>query len=139
MSLKFWILAGSLIGGLAVPVLAAVGQDTVLAQYKTQAVTADSTFAGFSAKRGKALYMSSNTGGNPDTPSCSSCHTASPLNTGKTRAGKAIDPMAVSLSPNRFTDVAKTEKWFGRNCKTVLGRDCTAQEKGDFIAYLTSL
>ena len=139
MSLKVWIVTGSLIGALAVPALAAGGQDAVLAQYKTQALAADSAFAGFSAKRGKALYMSSNTGGNPDTPSCSSCHTASPSNTGKTRAGKAVDPMAVSLSPNRFTDVAKTEKWFGRNCKTVLGRDCTAQEKGDFITYLSGL
>jgi hypothetical protein len=139
MSLKVWIVTGSLVGGLAAPVLAGVGQDAVLAQYKTLAIAADFAFAGFSAKRGKTLYMSSNAGGNPDTPSCSSCHTASPLNTGKTRAGKAIDPMAVSLSPNRFTDIAKTEKWFGRNCKTVLGRDCTAQEKGDFIAYLSSL
>ena len=139
MSLKVWIITGSLIGGLAVPVLAGVGQDAVLAQYRTQALAADSAFAGFSAKRGKALYASSNTSGNPDTPSCSSCHTASPLNVGKTRAGKAIDPMAVSLSPNRFTDITKTEKWFGRNCKTVLGRECTAQDKGDFITYLRGL
>ena len=139
MNLKVWIVMGSIFGGLVVPVLAAAGQDAVLAQYKTRAIAADPAFAGFSAKRGKALYLSSNASGNPDTPSCSSCHTTSPLNAGKTRAGKTIDPMAVSLSPNRFSDVAKTEKWFGRNCKTVLGRDCTAQEKGDFIAYLSSL
>ena len=56
-----------------------------------------------------------------------------------TRAGKTIEPMAVSASPSRFTDIAKTEKWFGRNCKTVLGRACSAQEKGDFITYLSSL
>ena len=139
MSLKVWIVTGALIGGLAMPVLAAVGQGAVLTQYKTEALAVNSAFAGFSAKRGKALYASSNTGGNPDTPSCSSCHTASPLNAGKTRAGKAIEPMAVSVSPGRFTDMAKTEKWFGRNCKTVLGRECTAQEKGDFITYLSGL
>ncbi|MGB8313884.1 MAG: DUF1924 domain-containing protein [Aestuariivirga sp.] len=139
MSLKFLIIIGVLTGALAVPVFAAAGQDAVLAQYKTQAAAADPAFAGFLAKRGAELYKSSNAAGGPDTPSCLSCHTASPLNAGMTRAGKAIEPMAVSASPNRFTDIAKTEKWFGRNCKTVLGRECTAQEKGDFITYLSGL
>jgi len=30
-------------------------------------------------------------------------------------------------------------KWFRRNCKTVLGRECTAQEKGDILTYLSSI
>jgi len=51
--------------------------------------------------------------------------------------GKAIKPMAVAANPERFTDPAKVEKWFGRNCKEVIGRACTANEKADFIAYLT--
>ncbi len=46
--------------------------------------------------------------------------------------------MAVSLTPTRFSDLAKVEKWFSRNCQTVLGRLCTTVEKGDFIAYLAS-
>ena len=53
--------------------------------------------------------------------------------------GKAIAPMAVSLSPDRFTDPDKVEKWFLRNCNTVLGRECTAQEKGDIITYLSGI
>ena len=61
------------------------------------------------------------------------------MNAGQTRAGKAIEPMAVSASSARFTDIDKTEKWFTRNCKTVLGRDCSLQEKGDFITYLSGL
>jgi hypothetical protein len=28
------------------------------------------------------------------------------------------------------------EKWFARNCSTVLGRACTAIEKGNIITYL---
>jgi hypothetical protein len=28
------------------------------------------------------------------------------------------------------------EKWFTRTCQDVLGRACTAQEKGDFITYM---
>jgi hypothetical protein len=139
MSLKVWIVTGVFISGLAMPVLAAAGQEAVLALYEEQAVAADSAFAGFSADRGKALYASSNAGGSADTPSCTSCHTASPLKAGLTRAGKVIEAMAVSVSPTRYTDMAKTEKWFARNCKSVLGRECSPQEKGDFITYLSGL
>ena len=114
-------------------------QEGVLELYRAQAVAANSSFAGFSAGRGKAFFLSSNTSGGAETPSCTSCHTSNPLNVGQTRAGKAIDPMAVSATPGRFTDFTKTEKWFARNCKTVLGRECTAQEKGDFITYMSGL
>ncbi len=139
MSLKVWVITGVLTGALAAPVLAAAGQDALLAQYKAQAAAADPAFAGFSAERGAAFYGASHTGGSADTPSCTSCHTASPLKAGLTRAGKVIEPMAVSVSPARFTDMAKTEKWFGRNCKSVFGRECSPQEKGDFITYLSGL
>jgi len=39
-------------------------------------------------------------------------------------------------TPSRFTDVAKTDKWFRRNCGDVVGRECTAAEKADVIAFL---
>ena len=38
--------------------------------------------AGFSADAGKALFLGSHSGGNPDTPSCSTCHTNDPRNQG---------------------------------------------------------
>jgi hypothetical protein len=47
--------------------------------------------------------------------------------------------MAPSANPQRFTDAAKVEKWFKRNCNDVLRRSCTAEEKGDFIAYMLSI
>jgi hypothetical protein len=93
----------------------------------------------FSAERGKAFFEATHIGGRPDTPSCTTCHGVSPRAAGQTRAGKAIDPMAVSRNPKRFTDPAFVEKWFTRNCDSVLGRPCTATEKGDVIAYLSSL
>ena len=117
---------------------AAGPRDDILKSLAGAAKAADAGFAGFDAGRGKALFESQNTA-SADAPSCTSCHTASPLKAGKTRAGKAIDPMAVSATPDRFTDPAKVEKWFGRNCNTVLGRDCTATEKGDFITYMSGL
>ena len=139
--MKIWttISAAAIVAALAIPAFAGAGQDAVLAEYLKQAKAADAGFAGFDAARGKTFFLADHTGGKPDTPSCTSCHTKDPKSTGKTRAGKATDPMAVSAQPDRFTDMAKTEKWFGRNCNSVLGRECTAQEKGDFIAYMSSL
>ncbi len=124
--------------GLAGVALAGAGQQAVLDQYAALAKAADPAFSGFSADRGKAFFLAKNTH-NPDTPSCSTCHTSDPHNVGQTTVGQAIQPMAVSLTPTRFTDMAKTEKWFRRNCNTVLGRECTPQEKGDFIAFMNSL
>jgi hypothetical protein len=104
--------------------------------YANQAKATDSAFGGFSAERGESLFRSNFTGGKPDTPSCTVCHTKDPRNVGQTRAGKDIDPMAVSANPQRYTDQEKAEKWFGRNCRNVLGRECTAREKGDFITFM---
>lgn len=93
-------------------------------------------FNGFSAARGQQFFAS--THGNDW--SCSSCHTLDPRRPGKhATTGKEIAPMAPAANPQRFTDVAKVQKWFRRNCKDVLGRACTAQEKGDVLAYLMSL
>lgn len=72
--------------------------------------------------------------------SCSSCHTAKPTAEGKhATTGKVIGPMAPVLNPQRFTEAAKTEKWFRRNCNDVLGRECSATEKADVLAWLLSL
>ncbi len=91
-----------------------------------------------SAERGKALFGANAGGGKPDTPSCTTCHGASALTTGMTRAGKVIEPMAVSKNPERFTDHKKVSKWFRRNCRSVLGRECTPQEKGDFLTFMNN-
>lgn len=94
--------------------------------------------AAFSASRGEALHQLQAGGGKADTPSCTSCHSQDPRQAGRTRTGKSIAPMAASVSPERYTDPAKVEKWFKRNCDEVLGRACTPQEKGDWIAYMLS-
>lgn len=92
-------------------------------------------FAGFSAERGAAFFRAKGSDW-----SCTTCHTADPRKPGRhTVTGKAIEPMAPAVNPARLTDVAKVEKWFKRNCRDVLDRECTAQEKGDVITYLRSL
>jgi len=121
---------------LAGGAIAASGRDAILDALLTEAKKENPAFAGFSAARGEAFYHAKHTGGHPQTPSCTTCHTADPRNTGQTRAGKAIEPVAVSQTPTRFTDPEKVAKWFRRNCRSVLGRDCTAAEKGDYLTYL---
>ena len=130
----------ALVGGLA---LLAVGvsagepaRDKILDGYATQARQAAPDFAGFSAERGRALYLGPHAGGNPD--SCAACHTPDPAAMGRHyRTGRAIEPMAVRANPARFTDPTEVEKRFARDCKNVLGRACTPLEKGDFITFLS--
>ncbi len=72
--------------------------------------------------------------------SCASCHTATPNKTTEhIVTGKSIEALAPSANAKRFTDQAKSEKWFKRNCKDVLARECSAQEKADVIAWLLSV
>jgi hypothetical protein len=69
--------------------------------------------------------------------SCSSCHGTVPTQAGKhASTGKPIAPLAPAFNPARFVDAAKTEKWFRRNCNDVVGRECSAAEKADVIAWL---
>jgi cytochrome c553 len=72
--------------------------------------------------------------------SCASCHGAVPTQTGRhASTAKPIDAMAPAFNAPRFTDAAKSEKWFRRNCNDVVGRECTAGEKADVLAWLLSL
>ena len=71
---------------------------------------------------------------------CASCHGAVPTGKGEHAVThKVIESMAPAFNPQRFTDVAKVDKWFRRNCKDVLSRECTAREKADVLAWLISL
>jgi hypothetical protein len=72
--------------------------------------------------------------------SCASCHGARPVATGKhASTGKAIAPLAPAAEPRRFSDAAKVEKWFRRNCNDVVGRECSPAEKADVLAWLITL
>ncbi len=72
--------------------------------------------------------------------SCSSCHGETPTGTGRhASTGKAIAPLAPAFDPARFTDEARVEKWFRRNCNDVMGRECSSAEKADVLAWLVTL
>ena len=71
--------------------------------------------------------------------SCATCHTADLTKAGKHAVtGKAIEPMAPSVNAQRLTDPAKIEKWFKRNCRWTMGRECTPAEKTQFVNYIKS-
>ncbi|MDP2267001.1 MAG: DUF1924 domain-containing protein [Thiobacillus sp.] len=103
------------------------------------AATAGISPQALSAARGETLFRSEHPGRAGTSVSCASCHTANPKQPGRTRVNKRIEPLAPAANPQRFTDAAKVEKWFRRNCQDVLQRECSAQEKGDFIAWLSQL
>ena len=68
---------------------------------------------------------------------CSTCHHDDLKRTGRhATTGKVIEPLAPSVNPKRLTDPEHIEKWFSRNCKWTFGRECTPQEKGDFLVMI---
>lgn len=72
--------------------------------------------------------------------SCASCHGERPLAPGRhASTGKAIDPIAPAANPDALTSTRRIDKWLRRNCNDVLGRECSAGEKADVIAFLIGL
>jgi hypothetical protein len=134
--MKYAVITITLIFSFLNKPLHAGGVEDLINHYATQAKSETKSFVGFDFNRGKDLYLKEFTSGKKDTPSCTSCHTNNPTQIGETRAGKAIEPMAVSVNPKRYQTLKKAEKWFRRNCKSVLGRECTATEKGDFLIFM---
>lgn len=156
--------AGVLCGILALAAVPAFAQtpETLLSTYREVAVAGDPRFPGFSAERGRAFYFAVRDGPHGKR-SCASCHGPDPLRSMDGHSGDAradcpachltppdsgggrptirreIKPLSPRADPARFTDAAHTELWFDVNCFYVLGRGCTAQEKGDLLTYLLSL
>lgn len=125
------LLVAAVVAGLWAPARAA---DTTIAQqlahWSAQAGTPGD------AGRGQTFFTSKHGG----EWSCASCHGTPPTLGGKhANTGKTIGPLAPAFNPKAFTDAARVEKWFRRNCKDVVGRECNAAEKADVLAYLAAL
>lgn len=114
------------------PVLMADAVNDMFTEYKQQGVTIMDEKAGevlwnkeFKDKKGKLR-------------SCTNCHGSDLSKTGKhIRTDKPIKPMAPSINKQRYTKVKTIKKWFKRNCKWTLGRECSAQEQADILSYLS--
>lgn len=108
-------------------------------KYASIAKHANPNSTGLSASDGKAFFNREITVKGKQV-ACASCHTANPADTGKhIVTGKPIRPLAPSANAKRFTDIDKVETQFTEHCNDVIGRDCSAQEKGNFITYLLSV
>jgi len=106
--------------------------DQLLEQYRAAGA------GDFSAARGAAAWRQRVTpadGGEPR--HCGACHGDDLRAPGRhLRTGKSIEPLAPSANPARLGELRQIEKWLLRNCKWTWGRECTAQEKGDFLQFL---
>lgn len=129
------IVTALLLAALAPGLGQAETANDFLLQYAASARQSPS-FGGFSPQRGANFFRATH----GRDWSCASCHTENPTTPGKhAKTDKPIAPLAPAANAERFTSPNKVEKWFKRNCNDVLGRACTAQEKGDVLSYLASL
>ena len=130
--MKTIAVAAALLAIHASPALADNVVDALLKQYEKQGATA------FNAAAAQSMwtrdFVDAKTS---DKRRCSTCHTEDLRRPGKQAVtGKVIEPLAPSANPKRLTDPEHIEKWFSRNCKWTMGRECTPQEKGDFLAMI---
>lgn len=123
-------LAAIIFSGLAAATAQAATPAQLLSGYTAQAGAAASPARGqqfFTTTHGREW-------------SCASCHGQLPTKPGRhAGTGKPIAALAPAASAARFTDPAKVEKWFRRNCNDVAGRECTPAEKADVLAWLLTL
>lgn len=128
------LFAAALLGSAATLASAETPQQMV-ASYSAQAAAALPGFAP-SAERGQQLFLRRFSVAEK-MPACTACHTDNPAAAGKHAiTSKPIQPLAPAANPERLTSAAKVEKWFRRNCTEVIGRECSAAEKADFLQFL---
>ncbi len=130
---KYVLFFASLLLASQTPLYAAEQLEATIQSYQQQGNL------NFSAEAGEALWKQEITHTkSPVLRSCASCHGSDLTQSGKhIKTNKMIKPMSPTVNPKRFNDQAKIEKWFLRNCKWTWGRECSVQEKGDILRYLS--
>jgi len=108
---------------------------SLIAGYAVEAAKETPGFAP-SAQRGYSFFTKE-WGVSRKMPNCTACHGRNLKVDGKhVITDKRIAPVSPEVNPERFTNYTKVEKWFKRNCTEVVGRECTAAEKADFIQFI---
>ncbi len=107
----------------------------LLREYGSLAKRDNPAFLAFSRAEGRRIYTTEFVR-DGQRISCATCHTDDPRGRGRTPIGKIVEPLSPAANPERFTDRRQVEKWFKRNCSQVMGRECTAEEKGHFVTYV---
>jgi hypothetical protein len=132
------ILIATLLGFAAITAHADVANAVKLEKkYAAFAKTANPEYAGPSAVDGKFFFNRKIKLANGKEAACASCHTTNPADEGKhIITGKPIKPLSPTVNYKRFSDVEKVEEQFTKHCNDIIGSDCTAAEKANYIAYL---
>lgn len=142
------VLISGMAAIIAISLSASVSASEEVAQelvkrYATMAKMQDANYAGPSAAEGKDFFsrqVIQFRGAFKKTQkaiACASCHTANPADMGKhIVTGKKIQPLSPVVNAKRFEDIEKVEKQFNKHCHEVVGSDCTAAEKANYIAFL---
>jgi hypothetical protein len=106
-------------------------------KYVTIAKTVNASYAGTSTMDGKMFFIRKFKTPDGKEAACASCHTSNPANTGRhIVTGKSIAPLSPVVNAKRFNDLDKVEEKFTEHCNDIMGTDCSAAEKANFIAYL---
>jgi len=126
-------MAVSIFSLIVLPVFAAENTiDNLLQEYQAAGA------AQGNAQRGEVLWNKTFNGNKPYAQrSCKTCHSSNVKNHGKhIRTGKTIKPLAPSVNPTSLVKSKNIEKWFKRNCKWTIGKECSAQQKADILIFL---
>ena len=132
------ILLATLLGFAALSAQADVANAVKLEKkYAAFAKTANPEYSSPSAVDGKFFFNRKIKLANGKEAACASCHTSNPADEGKHMVtGKPIKPLSPTVNYKRFADVNKVEEQFTLHCNDIIGSDCTAAEKANYIAYL---
>lgn len=111
--------------------------EKLLQKYTGIAKTINPEFTKASATDGKIFFNRKIKLADGKETACASCHTSNPADTGKhIVTKKTIRPLSPTVNPKRFTNLDKVEDKFTEHCNDIIGADCSAIEKANFIAYL---
>ena len=135
---KLNILLVALLGLTAINAQASVANaEKLIMIYTTQAKAVNPEYAGPTVADGKFFYNRKVKLGNGKEMDCSSCHKENPADNGKhTVTRKVIQPLSPAVNAKRFADFEKVEAKFTQHCTEIVGSDCTAAEKANYITYV---
>ena len=135
---KINFVLGTLLAFAATAAHADIANAAKLAhKYTSIAKSVNANFSGPSVADGKFFFNRKIKTAAGKAQACASCHTSNPADEGKHAVtGRAIRPLSPAVNFKRFSDIDKVEEQFTRHCNDVIGSDCTAAEKANFITYL---
>ncbi len=135
---KMNIVLATLLGFGATAAYADIANADKLAhKYTAIAKSVNAAFSGPSVADGKFFFNRKIKATSGKAQACASCHTSNPADEGKHAVtGRAIRPLSPAVNFKRFSNIDKVEEQFTQHCNDIIGSDCTAAEKANFITYL---